>query len=275
MPQSATLPTGGGGGIGNMPTPVKIGLIGGGLGLAFFLYKRMGSGGGNVDSSSSDNAFGIPNTAIMLGSVQQELLDLKGQVGSGDASLADLLMGGFENMGAMNDAQTAAFQQGLLDLQSNVIARMDSNTQSILDSLSARSDALTELINTNSGAQAAAFKAFQDATAQGLSAIAAQHNAEMAAIGALGDNVSAQQQDIIGRIQILDTRTQALQQTGNMTLNQLAGISSQVAGTQADVQAIGRFLGWQFYQIPNRYAAYIPGQSAQQGNVGSSVIGSV
>jgi hypothetical protein len=154
----------------------------------------------------------------------------------------------------MMDAQTGTIQGSLTDLQNNIITNQNANTKSILDSLSARSDLLTQLINTNSGAEAAAFKAFQDSTAAGLGSIAAQQNAEMAAIGALGQNVTSQQQAIIGQIQ---------------------GLQQTTAGIQAQNDALGRFLGWQFYQIPNRYAAYIPNQSPAQGNVGSNVIGSV
>jgi len=242
MPQSATLPTSGGGGmggLGSLPTPVKIGLIGGGAGLAFFLWRRATSGGGASGGqlvSGDSTTYGIPNTAVMLGSLQQEMLDLKGQQGADTANLSDLLSGGFSNLGYMMDAQTGTIQGSLTDLQSAIINNQNANTKSILDSLSARSDLLTKLIQDNSGAEAAAFKAFQDSTAAGLGAISAQQNAEMAAIGALGQNVSVQQQAIIGQIQTLQGQTTKLQSSVNQT---------------------GAFLGWQWYQIPNRYTAYI------------------
>jgi|SRR5215831_2318484 len=214
MPQTATLPTGGGagGGFENLSTPVKLGLIGGVAGLAFFLWHRMqtGGGGGGGGGGSTDSAYGIPNTAVMLGSLQQEMLDLKGQEGADTAGLSDLISGGFGNMGSMLDAQTAAFQQGLGDLQKAVIANQNANSQSILDSISARGDLLAKLVADSSGAQQAAFKAFQDATASGLGAIAAQQNAEAAAIGALGQNVTTGQADIISQIQTLQQTTTAI-----------------------------------------------------------------
>lgn len=264
MPQSATLPTGGGAasGLDNIPTPVKIALIGGGLGLAVFLWRKSQSGGGTTEQDGSV----LPNTTIMLGSLQQEMLDLKGQVGYGDLSIENLMAGGFGNIGSMIDSQTAAFQAGLTDVQKAVIDNQNANTKSILDSLSARSDLLTELITNNSGAEAAAFKAFQDSISTGLGAIAAQQNAEMAAIGALGDTVTTSQKDIIERLTGLQKTTTGLAVQGE-------AISKQVAGVSAQTDSLGRFMGWQFYQIPNRYAAYIPGQSA--GNYGGNVIGSV
>jgi len=205
MPQTATIPTGGGG-VQNLSTPVKLALIGGVAGLAFFLWRRAQT---SAPSTGVTN-FGIPNTAIMLGSLQQEMLDLKGQVGAGDIGIENLVTGGFENLGAQIDAQTAAIQQGLGSLQVNVINNQNANTQSILDSLSARFDVLNQLVSTSSAAEKAAFDAFTTATQQGLDRITAQQNIEAAAIGALGTNVTAQQQAIIQRLQILQVETGAI-----------------------------------------------------------------
>lgn len=215
MPQQATLPTGGSGATGgfeNLPTPVKIGLIGGGLGLAFFLWKRASSGGGSSGQPSGQDAtsYGIPNTAVMLGSLQQEMMDLKGEYGANTVDIETLLTGGFQNVGSMIDAQTGTFQGALSDLQKNVIDNQNANTQNILDSLSARSDLLQQLIQTSSGAEQAAFQSFADSTAHGLNAITAQQNAEMAAIGALGQNISTGQADLISRIQTLQDTTTGL-----------------------------------------------------------------
>jgi hypothetical protein len=236
MPQSATLPTGGGaGGIDSLPTPVKIGLIGGGLGLAFFLWKRATSGGGSQDSSGNlvDSQYGIPNTAVMLGSLQQEMLGLMGQQGADTANLTDLISGGFSNVGSLFDAQTAQFQLGLTDLQNNVIGNQNANTASILASITARGDLLQQLIQSSSGAELAAFQAFADATAHGLNAITAQQNAEQAAIGALGSSISTQQAGIISQITALQQTTAGLvsSQAGiTGTLNTMAGQSKLAVG---------------------------------------------
>lgn len=250
MPQSATLPTGGGDPIAgtwsNLPGLVKIGLIGGGLGLALFLYKRGIAGGGgsstNQPTSQSgqlvDSTYGLPNTAVMLGSLQQEMLNLSGQQGADTANLSDLISGGFENVGSLFDAQTSAIQGGLTDLQNNVINNQNTNTQSILDSLSARSDLLQQLIQTSSGAEQAAFQSFADSTAKGLGAIASQQNAELAAIGALGNNVSTQQASIISQITSLQNTT--------------TGLVSQVSGlSQRSNLAVGQYFKWYNPQTQN------------------------
>lgn len=250
MPQSATLLTGGGGtGIENLPGVVKIGLIGGGLGLAFFLWKRASSGGGGSSTSGGQNdplttSYGLPNTAVMLGSLQQEMLDLKGQQGADTAALAnqasgyysnlsDLVSGGFLNMGSMFDSQTAAIQGGLTDLQTAVINNQNANTQSILNSLSARSDLLQQLIQTSSGAEQAAFASFADSTAKGLGAIATQQNAELAAIGALGTNVTQGQAQIIGQIQGLQNTTQGLVSNQANQMNWIEMINARTGGIAA------------------------------------------
>jgi len=215
MPQSATLPTGGsgGGGFEGLSTPVKLGLIGGVAGLAFFLWHRMnaGGGGGAQQVSGDTSSYGIPNTAVMLGSLQEEMLNLLGQQGSDTANLTDLISGGFENVGSQLDAQTAVFQSALGDLQKNVIDNQNANTKSILDSLSARSDILGQLISSSSGAEQAAINSFAQSTQKGLDAITAQQNAEQAAIGALGNQVTTGQADLIAKLHTLQNTTTGLQ----------------------------------------------------------------
>jgi hypothetical protein len=191
---------------------------------------------GNTDSSTSDNNFGLPNTAIMLGSLQQEFLDLKGTVGSGDANLSDMVSGGFENIGAQLDAQTAAIQSGFGTLQDNLIANQNSNTSTIIDNqnataktilqaISDRADALGQLISDNAAAQNAVNQSFAQSLTNNLDAITAQHNAEMAAIGALGDNVSASQSALISQITNLSNKTNSLS-------GQVSNLSTQLNTTQ-------------------------------------------
>jgi hypothetical protein len=201
MTQSATLPTGGGNPVSGLPLPVKLGLIGGGLGLAVFIWKR-NAGGGSTDET---DAFGIPNTAIMLGSLQQGLLDLKGEVGYGTVTISDLVSGGFENLGAQIDAQTATWQQGLGVLQDNIINNSNANTKTIVDSLKLGTDALSTLIGNNAAAQKAINESILNSLVNGFDAITTFHNAEMAGIGALGNNITAGQSAIIDRLKGVDT----------------------------------------------------------------------
>jgi hypothetical protein len=204
MPETATLPTSGGNPVSGLPLPVKLGLIGGGLGLAVFIWKRSQGGGGG--ENQSDNAFGIPNTAIMLGSLQQEMLDLKGEVGYGTVTISDLVTGGFENLGAQIDAQTAAWQSGLGVLQTNITDNQNANTLTIVNALKQGSDVLATLIGNNAAAQMAANQSFAQSLTAGLDSITAFHNAELAAVNALGSNVSTNQAALIAQLGGLQTQ---------------------------------------------------------------------
>lgn len=276
MPPIASIPgtqSGGGGdgligGFNNLPTMVKIGVIGGGVGLAVFLYNRQKAGG---SSSSNSASFGLPNTAIMLGSLQQGQLDLKGQVGSSyndlsnqmasdTSQIQDNITGSTETLGQTLDMMSKSFTDSFANLQSNLTASQVANTQSILNAIGAstqtlagdlaqRSDLLTQLIQGNDSAIAAALNSISQSQAAGFNQVTAQQNAEAAVIGALGNNVNSGQAAIISQ------------------LNQMQAGDIATTGTiTSQLTSLGNFLGWQFYQIPNRYAAYIPGQGPGTAN---------
>ena len=95
---------------GGLPLPVILIGIGGGLGL-LTLVLRSSSGGG-----SSKNQTLLPNTAVMLGSLQQGVLDLQGKVTMGNADLSSQLTGVGENLGAQIDTQSQAIQSSFTDL---------------------------------------------------------------------------------------------------------------------------------------------------------------
>jgi hypothetical protein len=210
--------------------------------------------GTNTGTGADKNTL-LPNTAIMLGSLQQGVLQLQGDVTQGNADLSSQLTGTGESLGSQIDIQSGMLQQSFADLNTF----LSSNFQAAAGSDAALSQAIAGL-----GTQ----------------------NADLAT------GVTS----ILGNLNTLSANNQAALAAGFATMGQqIAGVSGQVALSQADlvniqggiqaiqngqnatqsqIGAIGRFLGWEFYQIPNRYAAYIPGQSAAQGNVGSSVVGS-
>jgi hypothetical protein len=229
-----------------LPTMVKVGVIGGGVGLAVFLYNRQKAGGGG-GSSSNAASFGLPNTAIMLGSLQQGQLDLKGQVGQSTADLSnqmasdtsqiqDNITGSNELLGQTLSMMSQSFQTSFGTLQDNLTGHMDSNTNNIINAIGAststlsgdinqRSDLLSQLIGGNDNALAAAMGAMSNSISKGFSSVQTQQNVEAAAIGALGSNVSANQLNIIGQLQQLGANDM---------------------GLQADIMQM-------FYSIPNRY----------------------
>jgi hypothetical protein len=221
-----------------LPTPVLLALVGGGIGLVVFLSKRTGSNTG----TGADKGTLLPNTAIMLGSLQQSLLQLQGDVTMGNADLSSQLTGVGENLGTQIDGQSAMIQQSFADLNTY----LSSNFTSLQSSETSLSTAIAGLGTQNA------------ALADGMTNVLNQlHAIEQ------GQGVTTTQ--LVSLLNGINT-IQA-----NQTYQQAVDL-----GTQADVAAIGRFLGWEFYQIPNRYAAYIPNQQPG-GSVspGSSVIGSV
>lgn len=86
-----------------------------------------------------------------------------------------------------------------------------------------------------------------------LSASESAHYSQMAsALQALGNSLSAGQ-SALG--QQMGNYYNGLAQQIN---NAQASNSTLDAGLQQQLNNIGSFLGWQFYQLPNRYAAYLP-----------------
>src|SRR5215471_17802593 len=97
-----------------LPTPVLLAAVGGGIGLVVFMMRRSGTPSSSQGGSTSNTL--LPNTAIMLGSLQQGILQLQGDVTQGNADLSSQLTGVGENLGSQIDAQSAATQQAFADL---------------------------------------------------------------------------------------------------------------------------------------------------------------
>lgn len=221
-----------------LPTPVLLALVGGGIGLVVFLTRKTGSNSG----TGADKGTLLPNTAIMLGSLQQGILNLQGQVSMGNADLSSQLTGVGENLGTQIDGQSAMIQQSFADLNTY----LGSNFTSLQSSETSLSTAIAGL-----GTQNAALADSMVSVLQQLKAVES------------GQAINTSQLvSLLNGINTIQT---------NQNYQQAVDL-----GTQADVAAIGRFLGWEFYQLPNRYTPYIPNQQPG-GSVaaGSSVIGSV
>lgn len=167
----------------------------------------------------------------MLGSIQEDLLNLQGLVGSSTVDTQGLITGGYENLGAQLDTLTGQTQQSLSDLQANLTQSSNTNTQTVLAALQTQGDALATLIGSNQSAQAAYNQTFSDAIAAGFSSFAASHNAELAAITALGQS---QGQANLGLYQTITSgfgQTLAGQQATQTTLT--SGLGQIYAGQQA------------------------------------------
>jgi hypothetical protein len=222
------------------------GAIAGGLGLLVLVTRNSGGSSGSTTSAgTSINA--------ALGSLQEEQMNLLGTVQAGAiANQANF---------ASTQGQIADSTKQILDGITNQGAATQAQIQGAINTINA---------NTNSSNQGV-----QSVLVDYLNKILGQETNLLSAVDSVNQNVTntgaATQQAIASNGQ----QTQAginnlLQQI--MTISQhLNTMDQNDAATQSFVQSIGRFLGWEFYQIPNRYAAYIPGQGP--GNYGGSPIG--
>jgi hypothetical protein len=178
-----------------------------------------------------------------LGSIQEENMNLLGTTQAGFMQTNQGLTTGFLNTQQSFGALGTQVGQGFTNTN-GLIGHLEEDITSQLTAFSGQSQTnyanLSALVSSGQASQA-------------------QMNASQTAL------IQSIQQDVASGL------------VGQQQANQaLSSIESQVGGTQSDVDAIGRFLGWQFYQLPNRYTPFIPGQ--QPGGttpVGSSVIGSV
>lgn len=202
-----------------------------GVGVVLILITR-----GSSSSTGNTTAAGTSINAA-LGSIQEQNLNLMGQLGASTAALSS----------QATDYHTSelAAMSGMQDAISSQITGVDGHLTSLEGDLS------SQLSDVNN-----------NVLANGQS------------ITKLGTNLDAYYTSLINAGA---TNTQAIQQTQagfwQAAMAAIAKVQSSVGGTQADVDAIARFLGWEFYQIPNRYAAYIPGQGP--GSYGGSPVGSL
>jgi len=220
--------------VAGLPTPVLLALVGGGIGAIVLIKRKMSSGPSS--GTPSDQQTLLPNTAIMLGSLQQDLLQLSGDVGANQAEtntnfsdLQSTVTGVGENIGSQIDALTAQQQQALTDLQNTLINHYDANTATITDAIQAEGDTLSSAIGANAQASTQANQALADALSKGLDLLTSQHNAELAGITALGGKVDTATGLVTGLSDSLDA--------------QLSAINKQISGVQGSVDVANQALG--------------------------------
>ncbi|HEY1249255.1 MAG TPA: hypothetical protein VGE97_09725 [Nitrososphaera sp.] len=234
MPDTAGLEMPGtSSGGGGIPQGVMIiGAIAGVVGL-FLLLKNSG-GGGTTAAGTSINA--------ALGSIQEENMNLLGTTQAGFMQTSQQISAlGSQDMAhytQLSDSITSNFS----DLNSQEAQYWAANNQQIANGFSTLGGQLSGLSSQVQGYQ-------------GQNSTSFQHINDL--LNSLSNDVNTG-----------NANSASYYQNLGALMNELSG---QVTGTQADVNSLGRFLGWQFYQLPNRYSAYIPGQSP--GNYGGSPIG--
>jgi Mg2+ and Co2+ transporter CorA len=233
------------------------GAVVGVLGVVALISKGSSTTGSTTAAGSSINA--------ALGSLQEEQMNLLGNVQAGALqNTANFAATSGQISDSTNQILGAITSQGTAtqDQITGAINTINANTNS---SNQGMMSVLTDYLNRLLGSQ-------QDV----LSAVNSV-NSNVTQVGQAVGTVSGQ---VAGVSSQVATNAQQTQNGITAMLQSILGLSQQVnavgqtaSQTQAFTDAIGRFLGWEFYQIPNRYAAYIPNQGP--GTYGGNVIGSV
>jgi hypothetical protein len=180
--------------------------------LVVLMGKGSSSGAGNTTAAgTSINA--------ALGSIQEQNLNLMGQLGSG-----------------INTLSTQA-----TDYNTSELAAMSGMQSALSDQMNGIDSHITDVNN---------------GLTQELGTIDGHVVANGQAVSTLGTSLATYYTNLINAGQ---SNTQALTNTINQNDTAIMNtVTDSGTSMNSMMAAIGRFLGWQFYQIPNRYQAYIP-----------------
>lgn len=228
---------GGGGGLASHGV-LLVGIAGVGI-LAVMLLK------GGSSTKSGTTAAGTSINAA-LGSIQEQELNLMGQVGSGFASTSTQIAG-----------TQAALSQQMTDFNNSQLAAMSGMQQALSDQMNGIDSHLTSI---------------DGSLTQQLSDVNNNVIANGQSVTALGQSLTTYYNNLINagatNTQALNNTWQAFYQSlMNAVANNGAAASAGANATQKMLSNIGSFLGWEFYQLPNRYSAYIPGSGPGYGNL--------
>jgi len=241
-----------------IPTPILLALVGGGIGLVVFLSKKTGS---NQGTGANQNTL-LPNTAIMLGSLQQGVLQLQGDVTQGNADLSSQLTGVGETIGTQIDVQSGQWQQAFAALNTY----LGGNFDNLAASESALSTAIAGLGTQNAGLADSLTSVLNqlygvNTGLQGLSGqITGVGQGITAGLGSLGSQITG----VSGQIQ--DNQSGLALVAG--------GINSILQG-QTQLQGSVNQLGQQISQIPlNQFAdgTYVKAWSPSQQIYGIGIV---
>lgn len=223
MPDTAELEMPGSSGSGGVPSwLVVVGAVAGVVGLVVLL--KGGGGGGTTAAGTSINA--------ALGSIQEENMNLLGVTQAGFMQTNQMIKDTSQqtqtqiDQGFVQEAQ--ALTSGFLNTQNQIGAL---GTQQ-----AAGFTGIQGLIGTLEGDITSQLSAFSGTTQNNFNNM----NALITGGQASQAEVNAAEQSLLGSIQSDVQQGLVGQQQANQMLNQT-----------------GAFLGWEFYQLPNRYSAYI------------------
>lgn len=219
-----------------------VGAVAGIVGVVILL-KGSGGGGGTTAAGTSINA--------ALGSIQEENMNLLGTTQAGIMQTNQNMASGFSALQTNENTGFAGIGQGLttgfLNTQNQIgglgttMNQNFTNTNGLIGAFEA--DITNQLTAFSSGTNQN-FAQLSNLVASGQASQAEINASESSLLSSIQNDV---QSGLVG------------QQQANNLLNQINGTTQL---TQLGVSNVGSFLGWQFYQLPNRYATYLPGGSA-------------
>jgi len=214
-----------------------------------------------------DKIFGLPAWAAIatLGAagVVGYLIFIRGQGGSSSSSGSTYSPQGLAVMQNPDESATMAAQNQLLsqmavNMQTGFettnanIGEVGQSVDTGFSSVGTSLNSISGQLGTLQQAQSSGFTNLSNQVAgvsgqvgQLSASDAAQYSALANALGAWGNSLSAGQSSLS-------------QQVTNFQNEITSAVTSGQQLTQKQIDQLGGFLGWQFYQIPNRYQAFIP-----------------
>ena len=214
--------------------------VAGGAGVIgiFILMTHKGNNGASANQTNSVNAL-APTEAEAFGTIEQQQQDVTNALttlGNNQSALGGSLST-LTGIVTQQGSDNAAAFQNLVNGQNTIEQGQSSASDQATNYYNALLQNLTNYYNSL-GTQINGVNSNVTAQAQAQQGLM---SALQTAINNLTGQVGTNQQQAQQWYQSLQQQIQSGQQLSTSQMNQ-----------------IGSFLGWQFYQIPNRYTAYIP-----------------
>lgn len=254
------------------PLPL-VAWVAGGAGLIFVIIMIAGKNSSN-SSSTQQNATNqvsslAPTEAEAFGTMEQQQQDVTNAlatIGNNQSALGGSLstltgivtQQGTDNAAAFQNLVNGqnTIQQG----QTSAATQANNYYASLLQNIQNYGNSLGGQLGSLSQQDLSYYQQLANQAQAGQAANQSYANW----LASMVNSVSGQVQGVSGQVAGVSQQVQGVS-------GQVSAAQATAGGTQADVDALGRFLGWEFYQLPNRYSAYIPGQSP--GNYGGTPIG--
>lgn len=136
----------------------------------------------------------------------------------------------------------------------NALTTLGNNQSALGGSMST----LTGIVTQQGADNASAFQNLKDGQATIEQGQASAASANSGYYTSLLSNLTNYFNSLGSQINGVNSNVSQVGQAVGTVSNQVSGVQAGQQLTSDQLSAIGRFLGWQFYQLPNRYTPYIP-----------------